>query len=205
MSFELPMFPLSTVLLPHQALPLHVFEPRYRAMMSAIRGTTDEFGVVLIERGAEVGGHDTRARIGTVGRIATAEQLDDGRWLLVAVGTDRLRVEAWLDDAPYPRAAVTRLDEPQPSDDDRARRGALTPQLERILALHAEVTATAPIALEAVDDVQMWMWQPAVVAPLGPFDTQRVVAGGSWNARLNVIAAAFDELEAVLQFRTETS
>ncbi|MET1002223.1 MAG: LON peptidase substrate-binding domain-containing protein, partial [Acidimicrobiia bacterium] len=50
------MFPLGSVLFPHALLPLHVFEPRYRVMMRHCLEGDKEFGVVLIERGSEVGG-----------------------------------------------------------------------------------------------------------------------------------------------------
>src|SRR4051812_9365869 len=81
---ELPMFPLGTVLLPGAVLPLHVFEPRYRALVEVCVAGDREFGVVLIERGNEVGGGDTRTSAGCVARIAEVRELPDGRYLLVA-------------------------------------------------------------------------------------------------------------------------
>src|SRR3954447_12098654 len=102
----LPMFPLGSVLLPSVFLPLHVFEPRYRALTEHCLAGEREFGVVLIERGSEVGGGDVRSPVGTVARILEAVQFDDGRWALGVVGTRRVRVTAWLDDDPYPRAEV---------------------------------------------------------------------------------------------------
>lgn len=58
---ELAMFPLGSVLFPGMPLQLRVFEPRYVAMLSSLlSGTEREFGVVLIERGSEVGGGDVR-------------------------------------------------------------------------------------------------------------------------------------------------
>ena len=51
------MFPLGSVLLPHMPLPLQLFEQRYLMMLGQLLETEDpEFGVVLIERGSEVGG-----------------------------------------------------------------------------------------------------------------------------------------------------
>ena len=61
----IPMFPLNLVLFPGQILPLHIFEDRYRLMVKEIIDKDREFGVVLIERGSEVGGGDTRKNIGT--------------------------------------------------------------------------------------------------------------------------------------------
>ena len=96
------MFPLGMVLLPTMVVPIHVFEPRYRQMTKDCLDGEREFGVVLIERGSEVGGGDIRTDTGTLARIADAQELPDGRWGLVAVGTRRIRVSRWLEDDPYP-------------------------------------------------------------------------------------------------------
>ena len=105
----MPMFPLGSVLLPGAVLPLHVFEARYRKLVidCLADDTGDpEFGVTLIERGWEVGGGDERASVGTVARMVRVEALDGGRYAVVAVGTRRIRVNAWLPDDPYPVADV---------------------------------------------------------------------------------------------------
>ena len=64
----LPVFPLGSVVVPTQVLPLHIFEPRYRLLMETLveLGPPAEIGIVLIERGAEVGGGDVRVSTGTV-------------------------------------------------------------------------------------------------------------------------------------------
>ena len=79
---RLPMFPLSAVLFPHAPMPLHVFEPRYRALMRDCLAGDARFGIVLIERGSEVGGGDERSALGTRGVITKAVELPDGRWVL---------------------------------------------------------------------------------------------------------------------------
>src|SRR5438128_11540018 len=107
----MPMFPLGTVLFPHALLPLHVFEPRYRLMTERVLRGDREFGVVLIERGSEVGGGDVRFGTGTVARIVEAAELPDGRWVLVTIGTRRIRVLDWLAEEPYPRAEVSEIAE----------------------------------------------------------------------------------------------
>src|SRR2546430_9614094 len=75
----LPMFPLGNVLFPHAQLPLHVFEPRYRALAETCLAGDGEFGVVLIDRGSEVGGGDTRFSIGTFARIVASGRVPDDR------------------------------------------------------------------------------------------------------------------------------
>src|SRR5947199_9334117 len=103
---RLPMFPLGTVLLPHAHLPLHIFEPRYRALVKDVLAGDGEFGVVLIERGQEVGGGDSRFGVGTVARIVQTAELPDGRWLGDAVGAQRFRVTEGLPDDPDPLALI---------------------------------------------------------------------------------------------------
>lgn len=103
---KLAMFPLGSVLFPTMVLPLHVFEERYRALARDCLAGDREFGVVLIERGSEVGGGDVRTDVGTVARIVEAEEYPDGRFGLVAVGVRRIVVDEWLPDDPYPRADV---------------------------------------------------------------------------------------------------
>ena len=84
------MFPLHTVLFPGVALPLHVFEPRYRALTRHCLDGDGRFGVVLIERGSEVGGGDARLSVGTCARIVEAAELPDGRWVLMVLGVERV-------------------------------------------------------------------------------------------------------------------
>ncbi|MGH9020776.1 MAG: LON peptidase substrate-binding domain-containing protein, partial [Acidimicrobiales bacterium] len=83
---ELPMFPLSMVVFPHQVVGLCVFEPRFQSMLSDV-AVTQVFGTCLIERGSEVGGGDTRTGVGTTVRILASQQLEDGKTLMMVEGT----------------------------------------------------------------------------------------------------------------------
>ena len=106
-TYELPMFPLGSVLLPGMVLPLQVFEPRYRVLVDTVLLADEpEFGSVMIERGHEVGGGDVRASVGCIARIVDFTRHEDGLVTLVAVGTRRITVEDWLEDDPFPRALV---------------------------------------------------------------------------------------------------
>ena len=78
-----PMFPLESALLPGEKLPLRIFEPRYSALVGTAWPVTDRaFGVVLIERGREVGGGDDAHDVGALARIAEFEDHGDGRYRL---------------------------------------------------------------------------------------------------------------------------
>lgn len=117
---RLPMFPLGSVLFPGLGLPLRVFEPRYREMMADCLDGDRSFGVVLIERGSEVGGGEVRLRVATVARILDVSRQEDGTLGVFAVGTSRVEVLEWLPDAPYPAAIVSPLiDRLDPASSDR--------------------------------------------------------------------------------------
>lgn len=87
------IFPLHTVLFPAQALPLHIFEERYRKMIRRVLDEGADFGVSLIQSGKEALGPvaDVHNR-GTMARIVHVEILADGRMHLLAVGTERFRI-----------------------------------------------------------------------------------------------------------------
>ena len=201
---DLPMFPLGTVLLPGAHLPLRVFEPRYRRLVEACLDGEPEFGVVLIERGSEVGGGDRRFDVGCVARILSAVRLDEGRWLLSTVGTRRVRVVRWLPEAPYPRAEVEAWDDPRPGPDAAERRAATLTALRRVLALAAEMgepvaDATTPVEGEPVRA----SYQMAALAPLGELDRLGLLAAPSPDERLDRLARLLEEEASVLASRLE--
>jgi Lon protease-like protein len=202
MTETLPMFPLNSVLFPGVALPLHVFEPRYRALTRHCLDSDRRFGVVLIERGSEVGGGDVRFDVGCCARIVEASELADGRWVLVALGVERLRVERWLPEDPFPQAEVDLLSDEPAGPTALEQRDVVERLLRRALALKAELGEPAPPATVELDpDAAVAAYQAAALAPLGPIDGQRLLEAGGADARLNALAAALTDAVDVLALR----
>lgn len=84
---RIPLFPLDTVLFPGTALPLHIFEPRYREMIGECLQTGGEFGVVRAEG-------DQMAIIGCTARVARlVERYPDGRMDVLCEGVRRFEIE----------------------------------------------------------------------------------------------------------------
>ncbi|MEA2519724.1 MAG: uncharacterized protein QOF49_1804 [Chloroflexota bacterium] len=110
---ELPLFPLNSVLCPGIALPLHIFEDRYRVMVRHCLETTSPFGVVLIRQGREVGsGAISFTGVGTIAEIRDAGSYDDGRYDLLVVGTRRFEIREVVNGRrPYLVAEVDVLEE----------------------------------------------------------------------------------------------
>ena len=150
--YELPMFPLGTPLVPDAVLPLQIFEPRYVEMLErCLQNVEPEFGVVLIERGHEVGGGDIRAMIGCATRILQVSDMQDGRRGVLSVGVRRIRIEQWLPDNPFPLAIVSDLPDEESGDIDQV-------QIDRLrahLLLLAELAGGGAESLQELADLEL--------------------------------------------------
>ncbi len=199
---RLPMFPLSAVLFPHASMPLHVFEPRYRVLMRDCLEGDPRFGVVLIERGSEVGGGDQRSALGTRGVITRAAEMPDGRWVLEVRGEAVVEIDGWLPDDPYPLALVTERPGLGGSDAARVLDDA-TQRVRRARALLAEqggAPALPPDALlDGGGDPDVAAWQLCAAAPVNAYDAQRLLAAGDAADRLGLLVGFMDELELDVQ------
>ncbi|MBI2705385.1 MAG: LON peptidase substrate-binding domain-containing protein [Actinobacteria bacterium] len=198
------MFPLGAVLFPTMVLPLHVFELRYRQLVhDCLDGENEpEFGVVLIERGSEVGGGDVRSMVGTVARIVETATFDDGRWALGCVGTRRIRVVEWQGDDPYPKADVVDWDDPPATPDLAARVGDALRSVRKALAMHSELGDGVPRAtVELSDDPVLASYQLAAIGPFGPADRQHLLAAPDPGTRVERLAALVDDDLETLRLR----
>jgi uncharacterized protein len=195
------MFPLGTVLFPYALLPLHVFEPRYRLMVRQVLDGDREFGVVLIERGSEVGGGDTRFDVATVARVVQAADLPDGRYALATVGIRRVRVRRWLADDPYPRAEIVAFDDPPATAADASRRERAVDALARVTELARRIDPRIAEPPELDRDPVRASYEAAAIAPVGPLDAQQLLAAPDAAARLDLLAALLEERVVELRAR----
>lgn len=205
---ELPMFPLGSVLVPAMPLSLRVFEPRYLRMLQDLlpdglsggKGIP-EFGVVLIERGQEVGGGEKRFGVGTVAQIADVK-IADGHLALLAEGTRRIEVVEWLDEDPYPRAKVRELPPLQWHEDLAERRTETEAMVRRTLARASEFEdlAWSP-AVQLSEDPVDALWQLAAIAPIGPLDQLGLLRSASARELLGAIHAATRDAGELLDAR----
>jgi Lon protease-like protein len=198
----MPMFPLGTVLFPHALLPLHVFEARYRLMTRRVMASDQQFGVVLIERGSEVGGGDTRFDVGTIARIVRASELPDGRFALSTVGLSRFRVVEWLPDDPYPQAEIVAVADVPAELADTEGRARVVTALAEVYDLARRLDARVPAPPELAEDPLQASYEASSLAPVGPLDAQRLLAAERAGARLGLLEELLrdraDELRARL-------
>jgi Lon protease-like protein len=175
MDVRIPLFPLHTVLFPGQVLPLHIFEPRYRAMIAECLRAGRPFGVVLIKTGREVGEAAVPAAVGTTARIAQVATLPDGRMDILTVGESRFRIHQVHTERSYMEATATISRWPDEQADD------LQPLAANVLALLGDFiedqsTAENRDALEQLPKSPLLVATAAAAVPSIPlYERQRLL------------------------------
>lgn len=176
----MPMFPLSTVLMPAMPLSLRIFEERYLKLTGdLILEVNPEFGVVLIARGPEVGGGEKRGDIGTLASVTNIGTLDQF-YGLEAFGTQRFRVNAWLPDDPYPMADIDFIPDLIWDEALLPARLSLETKVRNLLAFASEFGDLQYASdTELSDDPMDACWQLAGVLPIGPLDQADILGSQS--------------------------
>jgi Lon protease-like protein len=100
--YELPLFPLNTVLFPGMPLALHIFEDHYKVMIGLCLERRQSFGVVLIRQGDEALGPLAEPHlVGCTAQITQVKRLGQGRMNIGAIGRRRFRILSMSRDKPY--------------------------------------------------------------------------------------------------------
>ena len=106
----IPLFPLpGALLLPRAKLPLHIFEPRYLAMLEDCMATRNRLIGMIQPRATPAGGGERLHAIGCAGRLTAMSETDDGRYMVTLRGVSRFRIvaEEPSEGLPYRRATVS--------------------------------------------------------------------------------------------------
>lgn len=99
---ELPLFPLPVVLFPGVPMPFHIFEPRYRQMLSDVRAGNSMFGVSYFDASLSDQDRPLIGHVGCAAEVVEVQQMPDGRSNILTVGLVRYRVESYVEnDEPY--------------------------------------------------------------------------------------------------------
>jgi len=205
---ELAMFPLESALLPNQDLPLRIFEPRYVALVRHCVDSGDPFGVVLISRGREVGGGDTRCDVGVLSRITECFDHGSDRYSLRCRTGERIRVCEWLPDDPYPRATVRLW--PDEAGDPVTHTQLLEVE-DRVMALFERIAEARDAQLPdrdvllgyheaGADEAGQRLFALASRIPIGTADRYTVLSAPSAADRLAALSEAVDAVAEMVEF-----
>lgn len=212
MARVLPLFPLGTVLFPGLVMPLHVFEPRYRALVRYLvdlpDGTPREFGVVAIQRGWEVEQVGdapvttaalTLHEVGCVAQLRQVTEHPDGRFDLVTVGRERFRIlRIDPNAAPYLVADIEGLPEELGAPEVADR---LAPRVLAAFRRYLALIRPNPeeIAEQLPEEPTVLSHLVAATANLTVDDRQRLLAAPDTVARLRAEVVVLSREEALLR------
>ncbi len=178
----IPIFPLELVLYPGEQLPLHIFEDRYREMVSRCLAEEEPFGVILIQE----------SKMADVGCTAYVEQVvttyEDGRMDIIAHGLQRFRISEQFEDQSYITADVEFLKEP-----DEPIRVDLR---ERVITQHMRLLELAgrkvrPSTYQNIDGISYFI---AHNAGLRPEQKQEVLELITENERISYLTKHLETL-----------
>src|ERR687888_420393 len=175
---DFPLFPLGIVALPHEIVPLHIFEERYRTMIGECLERGSEFGIVWAA-------DDGLRPIGCAVEIAEVlERMEDGRMNILTRGTRPFRIVDEQDDFPYPAGVVEFLEDKDEQPDDPTAQAAH--EAYNVLVEQATDKAVDPEELAAMTAYQM-----AATVDFGLEAKQGLLDLRSENARLRLVARLF--------------
>jgi Lon protease-like protein len=184
---DFPLFPLGIVALPHELVPLHIFEERYRTMIGECLEQGSEFGIVWA-------GDEGVRPVGCAVEITEVlERMEDGRLNILTRGTRPFRIVDERHDLPYPAGTVEFLEDKQESLDAKTADTAH----EAYGSLVEQATDRAP---EADELRAMTAYQMAATVDFGLDAKQGLLDLRSENARLRLVTRLFRAASRRLQF-----
>jgi Lon protease-like protein len=187
----IPLFPLPGVaLFPDLPLPLHIFEPRYRAMVKDALAGSRLIGIVQIRPGAEAkeGAPSPIFSVGCAGRIEGVAELPGGRSNIVLRGVSRFQVEEELPEGrPYRVARVSPLIEKVLDEE------ALTDSLARVLHEIGQIDEGMSL-LARTDEAPKTLVvnMLAQLLPLGDLERQSLIEAPTIDGRARLLAEILD-------------
>ena len=184
---DFPLFPLGIVAIPHEYVPLHIFEPRYRTMIGECLERDSEFGIVWED-------DDGRKPIGCACEITEVlERMEDGRMNIVTRGTRPFRIVEAQDDLPYPAGTVEFLYDDEEERDETVAASAREAYAE--LVHQATDQRLDEEELQAMDAYAM-----AATVDFGLDAKQGLLDLRSENARLRLVLRLFRAATKRLDF-----
>ena len=200
--FELPLFPLKSVLFPGTPIQLHIFEERYKAMMDMCIQKHLPFGVVLIQRGVEaLGSLAEPYSIGCTAQIIHVQRLEEGRMNIVALGRKRFRILS-IDRGTHPYLMSRVQEFPLAKPFPKAIEGQVTrlhQQVERFIQVVIEAGGGKFDAQQLPQDPVALAYVAAALLQVPPEQKQQLLALDRAEELLVSVQSAYRKELALLQ------
>jgi uncharacterized protein len=197
----LPIFPLNTVLMPHQLMPLHIFENRYRRLMAdllALPESEQRFGIVSIVKGSETNEDLPQlAEIGTIAVLRKTTSNPDGTFEITVIGGERFDIKSIsVSKAPYLIGEV-RTRKETPTNFDRA---TITLAKEKCIDFMMMIDADNDNASRALpDEPSALSFLIAGLLPLTSIEQQGLLNIDDANLRLKAVMKIINRETILMQ------
>ena len=150
--YELPLFPLNTILFPGMPINLHIFEERYKKMMNLCIANEKPFGIVLIKSGQEAGSTAQPYSVGCAAYIDQVQPLRDGRMNMSATGKERFKIHELKHDQPYLVGMVENLEFDKTMSKDDTIKGWYLKKLVKNYVNVLSTVGNLDVSLENLSD-----------------------------------------------------
>ena len=182
-----PLFPLPLVALPHELVPLHIFEERYRIMFDELLESDGEFGIVwTTEAGARVVGCACKVE-------QVLERMEDGRLNVLTRGTRPFRIVEYEEDRPYPAGSVEFLRDKDEQPDLAVAEAARAAYAELVVQATDKEPDPEELATKSA-------YEMAATVDFGLDAKQGLLDLRSENARLRLVTRLFKAALKRLEF-----
>lgn len=205
--FEIPLFPLNSVLFPGTPLYLHIFEERYKRMVSYCRKTNSPFGVVLISKGLEAFGPIAQSfTVGCTAKIAHIQPLEQGRMNIIAMGIERIRVLTTKSDLPYLVGIVETIPiDPQNQEQLSTAANAVRPWFERYISQLSKIEGEKFTLPDIVPDPLSFAYLSAMLLQIPPEEKQKMLEINNPLRLIETLLQAYRREVALLKAMLQTT
>jgi ATP-dependent Lon protease len=191
---DIPLFPLpSLVLFPNIAVPLHIFEERYKLMINGCIEQAEPFGLVLLRSGATEESEDTIHRVGVTARITDVERLGDGRMNIMCEGEARFRISRFTQQTPFWKGSVQFFEEEPGRESFETLYEKVAALYRKVAALSSELSGSPQSELVLPESPIDLSFMLAYVLDIDSEEKQKMLEMRSTSERLQTLVVHLTE------------
>jgi ATP-dependent Lon protease len=198
---EIPLFPLpDLVLFPQVAVPLHIFEERYKLMINRCIDHDEVFGLVLLHEHATKESESTIHRVGVTCRVVQVDRLEDGRMNILCAGESRFRIEQFTGETPYWTGIVEILEDvPENQDALQQASDKVSGLYQQAMQLTSRLKETGIPQVELPDSAAGLSYMVGYVLDLSAARKQELLETTSTISRLDALAGDLQRILSQLK------
>jgi len=191
---DIPLFPLpNLVLFPKIAVPLHIFEDRYKLMINGCIDQAEPFGLVLLRSGATEETEETIHQVGIAARITDVERLEDGRMNIMCEGETRFRISRITQQTPFWKGTVQFFEEDSARESFESLYKKVADLYRQIAVISSELSGSPQSELILPESATDLSYMIAYVLDIDAEDKQKMLEMRSTSERLQALVVHLTE------------